>query len=968
MSIGGRSGRVTRIQVDGVDITDETVGTTTMNITNESIQEFGISQSSLDPSTDLTSSGAVNIVTRSGTNDIHGSSFFQYRSSAIAADQRLDKGDPPTPKPDFDREIVGFRLGGPFIKNHLFWEVEYERNNTDSVNSTSIPEFPQFSGSFQAPFDERLAGARLDWNVTSKARAFYRFNHNFNNGVTGFGGRDLSAFSNQNNINSHVVGLDYTAGLWNHQVRFSYLNFNNGIVDANGLAGTPDSLDPNGAPVLVRIRNILQDVGPDLLAPQQTYQDNRQTKYDGSLVLGKHTLRFGGEWNRIDQFVFANFFGLAPRLRGLITDSGIAASGPFSGGAENPLNYPAKQIVLGNGLGFFSEKPALGFPHGGSRNDRLGFYVQDNLKATRNLTLNFGLRYNFNTLLSDSDLERTAILNQFDPRLTGRPRRPGRDFGPQAGFAWNIHGDGKTVIRGGAGIFYETNIFNNVLFDRVLNIPPGLGNDTPVITSGAPLVIDPATGNTLFDFSTDCADVGGNCIGQPIGSVINDVLAANALLQTASANLAANWPPPGVPPLLNQNLSTGGSLIDTNYKTPRGYQFNIGIQRELKPGLVLAVDYLHNRGVHFNLTVDRNRLGAADRLDVGIAQTAIANTEAGFGCVDIDCVIAAGGTITDFSDNGLGKGSALDGFAFRGNNPGFRDMGVIESIGLSRFQALQVRLTGRVGTWGPFRNLSTNITYSLGRFESTGADQDFLTTAGFNDRPTDFFGPATLDRTHQIGISFTTDLPWGFRVATATAIRSALPSSMWVPEVSGGADEIFYTDFDGDGVFQDPVPGVTPLGAFSRSVKAGDVNKIISKYNSTVAGTITPAGQALVSAGLFTSAQLVSLGAVAPSLAPAPAGQVGNDSFINTDLRLSKVFKIGERLKIEPQLEVFNLFNIANYDRLGDFLDNSAGSPNGTTRTGISAAASGMTRVGATTGSFSPGIQRAFQFGIRVSF
>ena len=982
VSIGGRSGRVTRIQVDGVDITDETVGTTTMNITNESIQEFGISQSSLDPSTDLTSSGAVNIVTRSGTNDIHGSSFFQYRSSAIAADQRLDKGDPPTPKPDFDREIVGFRLGGPFIKNHLFWEVEYERNNTDSVISTSMPEFPQFSGSFQAPFDERIAGARLDWNVTSKARAFYRFNHNFNNGVTGFGGRDLSAFSNLNNTNSHVAGLDYTAGRWNHQVRFSYVNFNNGIVDANSLANTPDSLDPNGAPVLIRIGFTLRDVGPDLLAPQQTYQDNHQTKYDGSLVLGKHTLRFGGEWNRIDQFVFANFFGLAPRLRGAITDSGLAAGGPFSGGAENPLNYPVNQIVLGNGLGFFSEKPALGFAHGGSVNDRLGFYVQDNLQATRNLTLNFGVRYNFNTSLSDSDLERTAILSQFDPSLTGRPRRPGHDFGPQAGFAWNIHGDGKTVLRGGAGIFYETNVFNNVLFDRVLNIPPGLGNDTPVITSGAPIVTDPATGNTLFDFSTDCADVGGNCVGQPIGSVINDVLAATALLQGASASLAANWPPPGVPPLLNQNLSTGGSLIDTNYKTPRGYQFNIGIQRELKPGLVLALDYLHNRGVHFNLTVDRNRLGAADRLDVAIAQGAIAATLSDCGVATIDqstinCpnyqdpadpLTLVPATMADYANFGVGKGSALDGFAFRGNNPNFRDMGVIESIGLSRFQALQVRLTGRVGTWGPFRNVSTNLTYSLGRFESTGADQDFLTTAGYNDRPTDFFGPATLDRTHQIGISFTTDLPLGFRVATATAIRSALPSSLWVPEVSGGADEIFYTDFGGDGVFQDPVPGVTPLGAFSRDVKAEDLNKVIDKYNSAVAGTITPAGQALVTAGLFTSPQLIALGAVAPSLAPAPAGEVGNDSFINTDIRLSKVFKIGERLKIEPQLEVFNLFNIANYDRLDDFLFNSAGSPNGTTRTGVSAAASGMTRVGATTGSFSPGVQRAFQFGIRVSF
>ncbi len=972
VSIGGRSGRVTRIQVDGVDITDETVGTTVANISNESIQEFGVSQSSLDPSTDLTSSGAVNIITRSGTNTIHGSGFFQDRHASFAADQRLDKRDPitgqTTPKPDFDRQIVGFRVGGPFLKNRLFWHVEYERNNTDAVTSTAIPEFPQFSGSFSTPFDERIAGGRVDWNINSRARFFYRFTHNFNNGVTGFGGRDLSAFSNLNNTNSHVFGVDYSTAHWNHQVRFSYVNFNNGIVDANGAAGTPATLDPGGAPILVRIRNILQDVGPDLLAPQNTFQDNHQTKYDGSFVFGKHTVRFGAEWNRIDQFVFANFFGLAPRFRGLITDAAIAAAGPFAGGAQNPLNYPVRQIVLGNGLGFFSEKPALGFPHGGSTNDRLGFYAQDTWKATRSLSLNFGVRYSYNTVLSDSDLERTSILSLFDPKLTGRPRRPRLDLGPQAGFAWNINGDGKTVIRGGAGVFYETNIFNNVLFDRVLNIPPGLGNDTPVITAGSPLVLDPATGATLFDFSSDCTDVGGNCIGQPIGSVVNDVLTATSLLQSASAALAANWPPPGVPPLLNQNLSTADSLIDTNYRTPRGYQFNIGVQREIKAGLVLAVDYVHNRGTNFNLIVDRNRLGAANTLDVAIAQQAIAATLAGFGCPDIDCVIAAGGTITDFADNGLGKGSALDGFAFRGQNPNFRDMGVIQSIGLSRFQALQVRLTGRVGSWGPFSNVNTNLTYSLGRFQSTGLDQDFLSLAGFNDRPTAFFGPANLDRTHQIGISFTTDLPLGFRVSSATALRSALANSLFLPAVTAGADEIFYTDLDGDGVTEDPLPGVTPRGAFSRDVTASNINKFIDKYNNTVAGSLTPAGQALVGAGLFTQSQLVALGAVAQPISTAPAGQVNNDSFINTDIRVSKVFKIGERLSIEPQVEIFNLFNIANYDRLNSSLDGSTGSANGTTRTGVNPADTGLTRVGSTTGSLSPGIQRAFQFGIRVTF
>src|SRR5215813_11747127 len=90
VSIGGRSGRSTRIQVDGVDITDETVGTTTANISNETIQEFQVSRSTLDASTDLTSSGAISIVTRSGGNTIHGAGFSYFRDSRFAADTRLN--------------------------------------------------------------------------------------------------------------------------------------------------------------------------------------------------------------------------------------------------------------------------------------------------------------------------------------------------------------------------------------------------------------------------------------------------------------------------------------------------------------------------------------------------------------------------------------------------------------------------------------------------------------------------------------------------------------------------------------------------------------------------------------------------------------------------------------------------------------------------------------------------------------
>src|SRR5262245_1174584 len=204
VSIGGRSGRSTRIQVDGVGITDETVGTTTANVSNETIQEFQVSRSTLDASTDLTSSGAVNIVTRSGGNAIHGSGFAFFRDESFSSDIRTDKTAPSSKKPPFDRQQVGGRAGGYFIKDKWFWHAEYEHNNQDGQQFTAIPAFPQFNGAFGVPLDERLGGARTDYNVTQNLKAFYRYGYNYNFGVTGFGLNDLGAFANLNNTNTQV--------------------------------------------------------------------------------------------------------------------------------------------------------------------------------------------------------------------------------------------------------------------------------------------------------------------------------------------------------------------------------------------------------------------------------------------------------------------------------------------------------------------------------------------------------------------------------------------------------------------------------------------------------------------------------------------------------------------------------------------------------------------------------------------
>jgi hypothetical protein len=152
-------------------------------------------------------------------------------------------------------------------------------------------------------------------------------------------------------------------------------------------------------------------------------------------------------------------------------------------------------------------------------------------------------------------------------------------------------------------------------------------------------------------------------------------------------------------------------------------------------------------------------------------------------------------------------------------------------------------------------------------------------------------------------------------------------------------------------------------------VNVTKLNNLITSFNGTVAGGFTPAAQALINAGLFTPAQLVALGGTinnGQSIATAPGNQVGIDSLINTDIRISKTFSFKERLRIEPMVEIFNLFNVANFDppgnRLSSFLDGSVGSINGTTPLNRN------NRYGLGSGSFAPGIPRALQFGIRATF
>src|SRR6266851_4925109 len=183
ISFGGRFGRTARVNVDGVDVSDETVGTTTADVPASAIDEFQISQSSLDLSQDLTSSGAVNVTTKSGTNTLHGEAFgfFRDHSMGAAAPGGQDLYN--------QRSQYGARLGGPVIKNKLFFFADGERTKQASFAPVVLAGTPFASDGvgFSSPFIEDNLIGKVDYNLGNGAKAFYRYSYFKNSLLATFG-------------------------------------------------------------------------------------------------------------------------------------------------------------------------------------------------------------------------------------------------------------------------------------------------------------------------------------------------------------------------------------------------------------------------------------------------------------------------------------------------------------------------------------------------------------------------------------------------------------------------------------------------------------------------------------------------------------------------------------------------------------------------------------------------------------
>src|SRR5262245_34589129 len=614
VSIAGQAGRSTQITVDGGSVVDNVVGTTVQNFSQEIVQEFQVGLTNFDLSTGASASGSVNVVTRSGSNEFHGNGYSYWRDdrwSAFPSLNRLDAihGVPPEAQKDripFDRQQFGGTISGPIKKDKLFFFGNAEYNNQDAVAlhvlSPTIKGFNGFSGN---PFNNLLVTAKVDWNFSDKMTVFGRYSHDGNDQQapfplgSGIVPKDSKSgiFQSEDQLDTNrsdgfVIGVtrSFRADLTN-DFRYNYNNFHNRI--------DPVTKDfPS-----IRVINPDQNwrSGTNYITPQVTNQIRNQVKDDLSWTRHTHTFRFGGDWERT---TIDGLFDFAKPARIRIFGPGFGSPIPELVTEDDFLNSPVRDLSLGVGSGVlpFNTK-------GKTLNHRFQFYGTDSWKITHNFTFNYGLAYRIDSNLWNHDQGHPAVIAPLFGKGTSASPKDTNNWAPRVGFAWDLKGNGRTVIRGGFGIYYDTAIDTLRLFERADLGPPGselfLGG-TDIQSNLLP------GGDARFD-----ADPSSSSF-----ITLRDMLALFPAVRKDVESRAFNCT---LPTSVECFQSVSGPLFSTEFQIPYSLQYAIGIQKELPGKMLVQADFNYRKGVHEVLVYDANFFQRVDKNGNSIPLTSFPN-------------------------------------------------------------------------------------------------------------------------------------------------------------------------------------------------------------------------------------------------------------------------------------------------------------------------------------------------------
>ena len=608
--LGGSTGK-TALTVDGGNVRNALEGGTAQNFSQEVVEEFQISSANYDLSTGIAASGAINIVSRSGGNQFHGGAYFFFRDNNLSAYPALRR-NPFAPDPFFARRQGGLLFSGPIKKDKLFFFFNLENNNQDSV-VTVQPDSPYFASLAQnanTPYNGRQISVKFDYRLSAKHNLFARYSHDGNNGFGPRSGAPLPSnwLVNRNWADQSILGWTstFSAALVN-DFRFAYQYWNNRNLhptekECPGCLGI-------GLPEMSVVGTNVR-FGNTSNAPQG--RDIRRYNIVNNLTWqrGAHRWRMGGSF---ENSPFAGFWAFGDPAAGNLWGPDIMAANriPLAAfGLPNQFTTNADVLKLplaafAMGIGDPSQPPPYNKDKAGN-NRRYHAYLQDTHKINSQLTLNYGISWQFESTLVNGDLSKPALLALIMESLD--PTKPTyTNWSPSLGFAYSPFKNNKTVIRGGAGFYYDTTELSQRLGERAAIGPVGNGrqqiggqsvpNPTAGIVNPIPGLLPNVNVGTPLDFRT-----------LPTGFRLSDLMAILPRIRAASEATVAN-PNPNDLTIRNINISKQGTDIYP-YRYGPGYSrhISLGVQRELRKDLVVNVDFVYKHGFREDLgALDYNR-------------------------------------------------------------------------------------------------------------------------------------------------------------------------------------------------------------------------------------------------------------------------------------------------------------------------------------------------------------------------
>jgi Carboxypeptidase regulatory-like domain len=425
------------------------------------VQEFQVLTQNYKAEYEKASTSIISAVTKSGGNIWTGGVFLEYQNKAFVDKDVFDQ-KAGTPKPDYKRFQGGFDVGGPFIKDKLTWFLSYENNTQDRANRVALgtpfdpmfdtTQFKKFEGNFTSPFRSNLLFTKLSWQPALDQTVEFSFYRRDESDERSFGGQ--TSFQTAEKVN---ITIDSFAA--KHKlIRPNYLN--EASVEWQGFEWNPTSVST--APQLnyfgiiqLGSRNGNQDFKQDRVAIRDDFT------YFLNNAAGRHAIKAGVIANLVRYDVMKTFGG---------------------DGTFNFTYDPTNGHTYDNPFEAFI---ATGDPQYATHNTEFGIYLQDDWNVTPKLTLNLGVRWDYETNMYNTDFvtpasfvdavtnstvdgvwNRLSASDKADYISSGHNRSQFKGaIQPRLGFAYDFRGDGKSVLFGGVGRYYDRDIYN-VFFDE----------------------------------------------------------------------------------------------------------------------------------------------------------------------------------------------------------------------------------------------------------------------------------------------------------------------------------------------------------------------------------------------------------------------------------------------------------------------------------------------------------------------